>query len=121
MAKVLNGYSRYFNIKYQRIGPLWESRFKSVLVAADEQLLHLTRYIHLNPTSAGLVKNPEDWEYSSYNQYINPQEKKSERFCEYSELFDLSPKQYRDFVDDRKSYQKEISIIKKALIDDYLG
>src|SRR3989337_457051 len=61
MARILNGYSKYFNTKHKRTGPLWSGRFKSVMVSHDEQLLHLTRYIHLNPTSADLVKDPSDW------------------------------------------------------------
>ena len=48
MGKILNSYTRYFNLKNKRKGPLWESKFKNVEVVTDEQLLHLTRYIHLN-------------------------------------------------------------------------
>jgi putative transposase len=66
MGRILNGYSRYFNSLHSRVGPLWTGRFKNVLIRNDEHLLHLTRYIHLNPVSAGLVTKPEDWDYSSY-------------------------------------------------------
>ena len=52
MRCVLLSYAKYFNVKYKRKGHLWESYFKSVYVECDEQLLHLTRYIHLNPTSS---------------------------------------------------------------------
>ena len=45
MSNILNSYTRYFNILHKRKGPLWESRFKHILVKKDEQLLHLTRYI----------------------------------------------------------------------------
>ncbi|MBN1870037.1 MAG: transposase [Candidatus Omnitrophica bacterium] len=69
MANVQNSYARYFNIKHTRKGPLWEGRFKNVLVKTDEQLLHLTRYIHLNPVTANLVSSPEDWVFSSYAEY----------------------------------------------------
>lgn len=55
MRKVLDSYTRYFNIKTKRKGPLWQSKFKSVLVKNDEQLLHLTRYLHLYPISNNLV------------------------------------------------------------------
>jgi len=118
MGKILNSYTRYFNIKHHRLGPLWESYFKNVEVTTDEQLLHLTRYIHLNPMSAGLMENPEDWLYSSYNEYID---KKTDGFCKFRPLFDFDTKQYRKFVHDRKSYQKELSIIKNFLIDDHDG
>ena len=70
MRRLLNSYTRYFNEKIKRKGPLWEGRFKKVLVNSDEQLLHLTRYVHLNPVSAGIVEKPEDWPCSSYREYI---------------------------------------------------
>ena len=119
MAKVLNSYSRYFNIRHKRTGPLWASRFKSVLVSDDEQLLHLTRYMHLNPTSAGLVKAPEDWPHSSYLEYIGRD--KLEDICSFSDLIDLTPKEYKKFVLDRKSYQRGLTRIKNILIDNYTG
>lgn len=42
-------YSKYFNTKYHRVGKLYQGVYKAVLVQTDEQLLHLSRYIHLNP------------------------------------------------------------------------
>lgn len=120
MAKILNCYSRYFNIKHRRIGHLWAGRFKNVLVSNDEQLLHLTRYIHLNPSSAGLVDNPYNWHYSSFHEYINNKTADA-GFCTFSYLFDFSPKEYQKFVLDQKSYQREISLIKHFLIDSYTG
>lgn len=120
MAKILNSYTRYFNIKHRRIGPLWAGRFKSVLVSDDEQLLHLTRYIHLNPTSAGVAESPKDWRFSSYLEYINPDDKK-ETICSYDNLFNFTPKEYQKFVLDQKSYQQELSRIKHFLIDSYTG
>lgn len=117
MSRVLNGYSRYFNTKHARTGPLWSSRFKSVLVDRQEQLLHLTRYIHLNPTSAGLVNKPEEWRYSSYGEYIHPNNVDT-KICNYRDLIDLEPIHYQNFVNDRKDYKQNLSIIKHQLIDD---
>ena len=118
MGKILNSYSRYFNIRHNRLGPLWESKFKDVLVETDDQLLHVTRYFHLNATSAGLVKKPEDWFYSSYGEYL---ETTKDGFCQFRPLFDFTMAQYREFVNDQKSYQRELSIIKKFLIDNDSG
>lgn len=119
MAKVLNSYTRYFNLKHHRKGPLWEGHFKNVLVDSDEQLLHLTRYIHLNPTSADLVKKPEDWTYSSYLEYIKPD--LTGGICNFENLFDLNSAQYQKFVNDQKSYQRDLAIIKGISIDNYTG
>lgn len=119
IGKVLNSYTKYFNLKHKRQGPLWSSRFKSVLVKNDEQLLHLTRYVHLNPTSAGLAKKPSDWAYSSYSEYID--QEFHNKICSYNGLFDISAKEYAKFVLDRKDYQRSLSIIKNYLIDNYTG
>lgn len=114
ISNILNSYSRYFNIKHKRKGPLWEGRFKSLLVADDEYLLHLTRYIHLNPVTAGLVDKTEDWEASSYNEYMS---KINDRMCDYEKILNIEPAWYKDFVDDRASYQRELAKIKSLLID----
>lgn len=120
MAKVLNSYSKYFNIKHKRCGPLWAGRFKSVLVEGDDQLLHLTRYIHLNPSSADLVKNPLEWPYSSFEEYVDADFSDS-RLCSFDDLIDTTGKDYKKFVLDRKDYQRQISLVKNVLIDDYTG
>ena len=59
-------YVRYFNHTYERTGSLWEGRFKSCLVDAEDYLLVCQRYIELNPVRAGMVAAPEDYTWSSY-------------------------------------------------------
>lgn len=120
MGRILNSYLKYFNTKHQRTGPLWASNFKNVLIFDDEQLLHLTRYIHLNPVSAGIIKKPDEWQYSSYREYSNEFGNKN-NLCSYKDVIDLSPKEYIKFVQDRKNYQRELSLIKNLLFDDYTG
>lgn len=120
MGRILNSYSKYFNTKHQRTGPLWASNFKNVLVSDDEQLLHLTRYIHLNPASAGLIDKPSEWQYSSLKEYLSTPDDNN-ILCSYKDIIDLSPKEYIKFVQDRKNYQRELSLIKHLLIDDYTG
>jgi len=115
IRNALNGYSRYFNIHHRRKGPLWEARFKNVLVENDEQLLHLTRYVHLNPVTADLVKKPENWLYSSYLEYLN--DEKQRQFCFYDDLLKITPKVYKKFVEERIDYQKELGKIKNLCLD----
>jgi len=116
IGNVLNSYSRYFNTKHKRRGPLWEGKFKNILVKTDEQLHHLTRYIHLNPTSARLVNKPEEWLYSSYLEYLG-KGKEINRICYYEDLIDISASSYRNFVEDRISYQKELEKIKHLILE----
>jgi REP element-mobilizing transposase RayT len=62
-------YVQAINRRYKRTGPLFQNRFQAILVDRREYLLHLSRYIHLNPVAAGMVQRPEDWEYSSYGEF----------------------------------------------------
>jgi len=114
MANILNSYTRYFNLVHDRKGPLWESKFKNVLVGKDEELAHLMRYIHLNPVTASLVKKPEDWQYSSYMEYID---KDMSKICSLSDLISISPIDYQKFVEDRIDYQRQLAMIKKLVLD----
>ena len=119
MARILNSYSKYFNTKHKRTGPLWSGRFKSVMVSHNEQLLHLTRYIHLNPTSADIAKDPSDWPHSSYEEYIS--DNVTSQICKFSNIIDMSKKDYKRLTEDHKSYQRDLSIIKYLTIDSYSG
>jgi hypothetical protein len=64
-------YSYYFNKKYQRIGHLFQDRYRSETVEKDTYVLAAARYIHNNPVEAGIVKNAEEYKWSSYQEYIN--------------------------------------------------
>ncbi len=64
----LNGvYTQAFNRSHNRIGHVFQGRFKSIIVEKDDHLLQLCRYIVLNPVRAGMVKMVEQWIWSSYN------------------------------------------------------
>lgn len=115
LSNIQNAYARYFNTIHKRKGPLWEGQFKNVLVENDEQLLHLTRYIHLNPVTAEMVNKPESWQYSSYLEYLGSDTIR--RFCSYEEILEINPKKYQTFVRDQISYQKGLAKIKKLTID----
>jgi len=64
-------YANWFRNKYKIIGPIFQGRFKSILVDADNYALVLSTYIHLNPLLAGVVKQLEDYPWSSYLDYLN--------------------------------------------------
>jgi REP element-mobilizing transposase RayT len=63
-------YTKAINKRYGRVGSLFQGRFRAVRVDRDEYLVHLSRYIHLNPVIAKLVEQPEGWEFSSYREYV---------------------------------------------------
>ena len=67
----LNGvYTQYYNREHGRVGHVFQGRYKGILVERDEYLLELARYVVLNPMRANMVKNIEDWKWSSYNAMI---------------------------------------------------
>jgi len=63
-------YTKAINKQQGRVGPLFQGPFRAKLVDRDEYLLHLSRYIHLNPVADGLVAQPEAWTFSSYRDYV---------------------------------------------------
>jgi len=67
MQSVITRYSMYFNKKYTRVGKLFQGHYKAVLIVDENYLLHLSRYIHLNPSE--YTRNLEA-AYSSYGEYL---------------------------------------------------
>ena len=63
-------YTRWFNQQKQRTGPLFQGRFKAILIDADLYLLELVRHIHLQPVSARLAANPANYFWSGHQAYL---------------------------------------------------
>jgi len=114
---IFQSYSQYFNILHKRKGPLWEGRFANIMIKNDEQLLHLTRYIHLNPVTAFLVNDPGSWKYSSYNEYVETYTY-DKKLCNFCDLLKIDPVSYKKFVLDQIDYQRQLAIIKGLTLED---
>lgn len=71
MQQLNHSYARYFNEKYNYVGHLFQDRFFADLIENDEQLLEVSRYIHLNPVRAQMVIKPSDYKWSSYPAFVN--------------------------------------------------
>ncbi len=70
VGNLCNGYAKGMNRALKRSGHLFESKYKLKLVDETRYLSYLTGYIHLNPVRAGLVRLPEEWDYSSCQDYL---------------------------------------------------
>jgi putative transposase len=71
MRRLCGSYVYWYNKKYQRIGNLFQDRFKSEPVETDQYFQTVLRYIHQNPVKAGLVNRVEEYKWSSFHEYVN--------------------------------------------------
>lgn len=115
ISNTLNSFTRYYNLKNERKGPLFLPRFKSVLIRTEEQLKHVSRYIHLNPYSNGLVNSFEEllsYRYSSLKSYVNDSDNKTCSNNYILNIFNNNHERYKKFVEDNADYQKSLEEIK---------
>lgn len=117
ISDVLNSFTRNFNVKNERAGPIFLPKFKSVMVKSDEQLMHVSRYIHLNPFSGNLVPNLqklESYRWSSYSSYLAKKKNSLINTKEVMHLFNFDSIRYRRFVESSADYQRTLERIKYA-------
>ncbi|MEK7062640.1 MAG: transposase, partial [Patescibacteria group bacterium] len=69
MLKVSTSFAMYINKKYKRVGNIFQDCFKSVSIDNNTQLMWVISYIHMNPVKDGIVANPYDYKWSSYNDF----------------------------------------------------
>lgn len=117
VQKIFNSYTKAFNKRYGRSGTLFEERFEAKEVDSDEYLIHLSRYIHLNPVKARLVERSEEWEFSNYREWIGLRQ---------SILFDADLRStlfkdvgsYQIFVEEFNVEQRNDLLLQKYLFDE---
>ncbi|OGH16445.1 MAG: hypothetical protein A3C30_04615 [Candidatus Levybacteria bacterium RIFCSPHIGHO2_02_FULL_40_18] len=119
IANFTNAYTRYFNTKHERIGPMFEGIFKAVLVESDEQLIHLSRYIHLNPVVSSIINESDlnNYKWSSYHEYIAPSKNSTVSKRDLVMSMFESAKHYEKFVLDQIEYGKKLEIIKHLTLE----
>lgn len=105
MRSLLTSYSMYFNKKYKRTGPLFESRYKASRITNDAYLHHISRYIHLNP------RLWRDYEYSSLPYYLHQVTDDWIVPRRINELF-VSPTEYLHFMEDYEEAKEMMDILK---------
>lgn len=74
LLRICTSYSKYFNKRYKRVGHIFQDRFKQVSIDDDKQLLWLLAYINLNPVLDKITDQPENYQWSSYNELLNVQD-----------------------------------------------
>lgn len=116
MRLSLNSYTKYFNTRNKRVGPIFQGVFRALKVDSNEQLLHLGRYIYLNPYVSGISDSIEDYPWSSFHLTC---QNKVTRICNPKTINTIigSTNRFEEFVRDYASYARSIEFHKKCLID----
>lgn len=119
MKRILNAYSRTYNVKYGYSGHLFESRYASSIINDETYFLEVSRYIHLNPVRAKMVRFPLDYKYSSYQNYVT--EKIDTRVTTEKILscFQCNPaQQYQMFVESKITHEDYEKLIMNEMRED---
>ncbi len=118
LSNFQNSYAKYYNTKYQRGGSLFQKPFKAKRLKSDEEFLHVSRYIHLNPVTSFLIKYSDlrTYPWTSYPFYLN---KDKNDLIETNFIINLvgSRKKYEIFVANQVDYQKKLHLIKHLTFD----
>lgn len=118
LGNLQNSYTRYFNIKRERDGSLFLDQFKAVLIRTDEQLIHVSRYIHLNPYTSYVVKDLDhlfNYPWSSLAEYLENEPD----ICELETVMNFfkTPKAYRSFIENQADYQRQLHKIQHLALE----
>lgn len=118
LGNLQNSYTRYFNTKNELDGPLFLDQFKAKLILTDEQLIHVSRYIHLNPYTSYVVKDLIallKYPWSSLPEYLDNQP----RLCELETIMNFfrSPQDYQKFLQDQADYQRQLHKIQHLALE----
>ena len=109
-------YVQALNKQLERSGPLFDGRYKHVIVDNEDYLIHLCRYIHLNPVKAGLVTHPDDWPFSNYLDWINKREGTLKKGKFIKDRF-LTVDEYQKFVNDLRCEEEYKLLLEKYVFD----
>ncbi len=112
-------YTTYFNKVNNNVGHVFQGRYKSIIVDADNYYKKLTRYIHLNPVKAKIVEKPEDYKWSSYREYIKISNNVYIDREEAIQLLGMGVGEYKRFVEEGSD--KEDKIFDKVYANSILG
>ncbi len=119
MRSLVTKYSRYFNKKYKRVGPVFQGVYKAVLVESELQLLYLTKYIHRNPISCLPARRVlAGYKYSSYGNYLglfNQSWLVTDEILSYFSQTKFA-NSYQSFVEEAD--ERDLPLIKSMLIEE---
>lgn len=118
IANFQNSYAKVFNLKNERIGGLFQNSFKAKRVENDEQFIHISRYIHLNPVTSYMINFNllANYPWTSFGAYVNSVR---DSYIDIEPIVGLSGsiEKYVNFVADQVNYQRELALIKDLVVE----
>lgn len=131
MRCIATNYSMYFNKRYKRTGTLFQGRYKAVLITNDDYLLHLSRYIHLNPVEnckgpsladEELVekKGLRKYSFSSYHDYLGERNTKWVNPNIILEFFENQKKYFPGDIFNYQSFVEDYEVFSENVISDLI-
>jgi len=119
MTNFQHSYAKYFNTKNKRVGSLFQSMFKAIRIETEEQMLHLARYIHLNPFTSYIVRNLNELENYQWSSYIDYLGKRNLDLVNLEMIRSFFPRvnSFKKFTYDQAEYQKKLDEIKHLMIE----
>lgn len=119
MKYLMQNYAMYFNRKYGTKGHVFDSRYVSCIIEDGIYFLEVSRYIHLNPVRACMVRNPLEYKHSSYEIFFSEEESGLLYRKEILDYFRGNQKeQYRMFVEGAISHEEHEMMIQKDIGED---
>lgn len=116
MMRFSVSYTKAINKRFGRVGALFQGAYQAKRVEEESYLLHLSRYVHLNPVAAGLARAPSAWPFSSYRDFIRERTGRLPNPDVVLSYFE-SPDAYRRFVEDHIRQSDGEAAWKKALFE----
>lgn len=119
ISNTQNSFAKFFNLKNNRNGALFQNAFKARRIENDEQFLHVSRYIHLNPVTSYMIefKDLATYPYTSFPYYVSNDNKNLIVDCEAILELIGSKEKYTEFVADQVNYQRKLALIKDLIIE----
>ena len=120
ISNLQNSFAKYFNIRNKRFGSVFQGPFKAKHIEKDSYLLHLSRYIHLNPATSFLIEitDLDNYPWTSFPYYLD-RKSDNKRVVNSSFITKMvgSKEKYKKFVYDQADYQRKLSKIKGLTLE----
>lgn len=113
-----NSFAKYFNLKNNRHGTLFQNSFSAKRIEAEEEFIHISRYIHLNPVTSYLIEFDRlaNYPWTSYPYYLDSKKNQLVNTQVLLKIFG-SKKRFVEFVSNQVDYQRKLATIKNLIIE----